>query len=170
MTRFVTAAAVAALVGIPMATQAQQKPDLSGTWTLDDAKSDPAPARMGGGGGGRGGGRMGGAPAASMTIKQTASELTVERTTPMGTQTAVYKLDGSESQNTIGMGRASSRASWDGGRLVIATTQTMQGRGGGEMTIESKETYSRDGDALTLEVTRNTPMGSQTRKLVYARR
>ena len=84
------------------------KTDLSGTWTFDEAKSDPAPARAGGGGGGggRGGGRMGGAPPTAMTIKQSASELTMDRTTAQGAQTVVLKLDGSESKNTIGMGPA----------------------------------------------------------------
>jgi hypothetical protein len=148
---------------------AQTKPDLSGTWTLDEAKSDPAPARRGGGGGGRGG-RMGGVPATSLTIKQTPAELTVERTTEMGSQTIIYKLDGTESKNTIGMGPATSKASWDGANLAVATTQTMQGRGGGEVTIESKEVYSRTGDVLTLEVTRNTQAGTQTRKLVYTKK
>ena len=170
MMRVVAAALVTALVA-PAPTWAQAKPDLSGKWTLDEAKSDPAPARAGGGGrGGRGGGRMGGGPATAMTIKQTATDLTIERTTPMGTQTATYKLDGTESRNTMGMGTASSKASWNGARLVIDSTQTMPGRGGGgEMTIESKEIYGRDGDTLTIEVTRSTPMGTQTRKLVYNR-
>jgi hypothetical protein len=167
MTRLVVATALAAFIALPAAGLAQAKADFSGTWTLDEAKSDPAPARAGGGG--RGGGRMGGGPATAMTIKQTASELSIDRTTAMGAQTAVYKLDGSESTNTMGMGSASSKASWDGARLVIASTQTMQGRGGGAMTIESKEIYSREGDTLTIEVTRTTPMGSLTRKLVYRR-
>ena len=84
------------------------KNGLFGHWTFDEAKSDPAPARAGGGGGGggggRGGGRMGGAPATAMTIKQTPTELSMDRTTAQGAQTVVYKLDGTESTNTIGMG------------------------------------------------------------------
>ena len=61
-------ALIIALTLIPHAAFAQAKTDLSGTWTFDEAKSDPAPARAGGGGGGgRGGGRMGGAPATAMT-------------------------------------------------------------------------------------------------------
>ena len=110
---------------------AQAKTDFSGTWTFDEAKSDPAPARAGGGGGGgggRGGGRMGGAPATAMTIKQTATELSMDRTTAQGAQTVVLKLDGTDSTNTIGMGPATSKAVWDGPRLVVTTTQTMQGR------------------------------------------
>jgi hypothetical protein len=149
-------------------TAAQAKPDFSGTWTFDEAKSDPAPARGGGGGGGRGGGRMGGAPATAMTIKQTANELTMDRTTAQGAQTVVYKLDGSESKNTIGMGPATSKAAWEGSKLVIATTQTVQGRGG-EITIDSKDIYSVEGNTLTIDTTRNTPAGAQTRKLIYTK-
>lgn len=163
---------LALLTVLPSEVWAQAKPDLSGAWTFDEAKSDPAPARAGGGGGGgggRGGGR-GGAPATAMTIKQTAADLSIERTLPQGAQTAVYKLDGTESTNTIGMGPATSKASWDGARLVITTTQTMQGRGGGgEVTIESKDIYARDGDTLTIETTRTTPNGSTSRKLVYTK-
>src|SRR5215213_6264866 len=90
---------LALLLAVPSLALAQTKPDLSGTWTFDEAKSDPAPARAGGGGGGgggRGGGRMGGAPATAMTIKQTAGQLSMDRTTAQGAQTVVYKLDGSE--------------------------------------------------------------------------
>src|SRR5688572_25873064 len=162
--------ALAVAVSLVATAAAQAKTDFSGTWTFDEAKSDPAPARAGGGGGGggRGGGRMGGAPATAMTIKQTAGELTLDRTTAQGAQTVILKLDGSESKNTIGVGPATSKAAWDGSKIVIATTQTVQGRGG-EITIDSKEIYSVDGKTLTIETTRNTPAGAQTRKLVYTK-
>ena len=167
-------ALVAALLfsmAMPAAALAQAKTDFSGAWTFDEAKSDPAPARAGGGGGGgggRGGGRMGGAPPTAMTIKQTAAELSMDRTTAQGAQTVVLKLDGSDSQNTIGMGPATSKAVWDGPRLVVTTTQTVQGRGG-EITINSKEIYSVSGNVLTIETTRTTPAGEQTRKLIYTK-
>jgi len=164
-------AALVVSLAAPSAALAQAKTDFSGTWTFDEAKSDPAPARAGGGaggGGGRGGGRMGGAPATALTIKQTASELTMDRTTAQGAQTVVYKLDGSESKNTIGMGPATSKAVWDGPRLVITTNQTVQGRGG-EITIDSKDVYSVQGGVLTVETTRTTPAGAQTRKLIYTK-
>ena len=157
----IVAMAAVAIVALPVASAAQGKPDFSGKWTLDEAKSDPAPA----GGGGRGG-AMG--SAASMTIKQTATQLTVDRVMGQGAQTAVYKLDGSESVNQMGMGQAKSKASWDGSRLVIATSMTMS-TPNGEMTMDSKEIYSLGAGVLTIETTRNTPMGSQTRKLVYTK-
>jgi hypothetical protein len=156
--------ALAAVVAMSTAGFAQGKPDFSGKWTLDEAKSDPAPARAGGGGG-RGGG---GAAAASIAIKQTAAELTVDRVMGQGTQTAVYKLDGSESVNAMGQGQAKSKASWDGARLVIATSMTMS-TPNGEMTMDSKEIYSVAAGVLTIETSRTTPAGSQTRKLVYTK-
>jgi hypothetical protein len=164
-------AALVVSMALPTALLAQAKTDFSGTWTFDEAKSDPAPARAGGGGGGgggRGGGRMGGAPATAMTIKQTGTELSMERTMAQGPQTVTLKLDGTDSTNTIGAGPATSKAVWDGPRLVVTTTQTMQGRGG-EITINSKEIYSVSGNVLTIETTRTTPAGDQTRKLIYTK-
>jgi hypothetical protein len=160
----IVAVALAAVVAMPMTSWAQAKPDFSGKWTLDEAKSDPAPARAGGGGG-RGGA---GGTAASMAIKQTAAELTIDRVMGQGTQTAVYKLDGSESVNAMGQGQAKSKASWNGATLVIATSMTMT-TPNGEMTMESKETYSVSAGLLTIETSRNTPNGAQTRKLVYTK-
>ena len=60
------------------------------------------------------------------TVKQTADALTITR--QMGDQsvTTTYKLDGSESKNTM-MGRggqqveSTSTAKWDGSTLVITT-------------------------------------------------
>ena len=169
--KYAVMAALVFSIALPAAVMAQAKTDFSGTWSFDEAKSDPAPARAGGGGGGgggRGGGRMGGAPATAMTIKQTAADLSMDRTTAQGAQTVVYKLDGTDSRNTIGMGPATSKAVWDGPRLVITTTQTVQGRGG-EITITSKEIYSVSGNILTIETTRTTPAGDQTRKLIYTK-
>src|SRR5205823_14951154 len=88
--KMIVAVVLAALVALPAAGWAQAKPDFSGSWTMDASKSDPAPARggggapggggaAGGGGGARGGGggRGGGVPMA-MTIKQTPAALTME--------------------------------------------------------------------------------------------
>jgi hypothetical protein len=168
------AVAMAALVALPVASWAQAKPDFSGSWAMDPAKSDPAPARGGGGapggggggGGQRGGGGRGGGVAMQLTIKQTATQLTIDSAMGQGTQTAVYKLDGSESTNTMGQGEAKSKAMWDGAKLVITTSQAVNGPNGA-MTIDSKVTYSMDGASLVLDTSRTTPAGAQNRKLVY---
>jgi hypothetical protein len=165
---FIVALALVALVAVPALSQAQAKPDFSGSWTLNNEKSDPAPARGGGGGGGGRGGGRGGGVAAQMSIKQTAAELSIDRTMGQGNQTAVYKLDGTESTNTTPAGEAKSKAVWTGSTLVITTSQMMQGRGGGDpIAVEVKEVYSVTGGALTIERTQTTPAGAMTRKLVY---
>jgi hypothetical protein len=128
-----------------------QKPDFSGTWTLDQEASGMA---GGGGGGGRGGGLGQGA-----TVKQTADTLTVERTFGDNKITSTYKLDGSESKNTM-MGRggqqmeAVSTAKWDGSKLTISTKM-------GEN--ESTQVWSVAGNVLTVETTN----ARGTQKRVY---
>src|SRR5688572_24865104 len=114
-----------------------QKADFSGTWTLDPAASEGgAGGAPGGGGGGRGGGR--GGLGQGGTVKQTADALTVERTVGENKVTATYKLDGTESKNSM-MGRggqaveAVSTAKWDGPALVITTKMDM-GNGPQEST------------------------------------
>ena len=150
---------LAVALAAPALGWAQGKADFTGTWTLDEAKSDPAPA-------GRGG--RGGATASKLVIKQTASELTVESTMPNGAQTAVYKLDGSESVNKIGMGESKSKASWEGNNLVISSQQQLQ-TPNGTFDITVKDVYSVQGGVLTLTSTRTTGRGDNTRKLVYTK-
>src|SRR5262245_29637108 len=123
MKRVMLLALIAALV-LPFSARAQGKADVSGTWTLDTAKSDPPPQGRGGRGGGGGGG------GGTQTIKQTANELSVTSEGRGGPQTMVYKLDGSESTNEV-MGRGGaqsvkSTAKWDGSNLVIETTREFQ--------------------------------------------
>ena len=152
--------ALATAVVIPFAARAQSKPDFSGTWTMDAAKSDPAPQGRGGGGGGGG----------SVTIKQTATELSVQTEGRQGPQTMTYKLDGSESSNEqMGRGGAvtvKSKAKWDGSTLVIESTRDLGG-----MSITTKEVRRLDngGKDMIVESTTQTPNGEQKRKVVYTK-
>ena len=111
----ITLAAVAILVSAATATLAQT-PNFSGKWALV-----PDPAAQGPGGG------LG----QSAVIKQDAGTLTINRTTQMGEVTTVYKLDGSESKNTLNFqGNAIeqlSRTKWEGGTLHVATTMSFDG-------------------------------------------
>jgi hypothetical protein len=138
-----------------------QKPDFSGTWTLDPSASG-APAG-GGGGGGRGGGRGGILGMGPATVKQTATELTVESTMGDNKVTRTYKLDGSESKNTV-MGRGGNQmeqlsvAKWDGDKLNIVTKQTFN-----DQTFETTEVWSVSGSTLTVESTN----ARGTQKRVY---
>jgi hypothetical protein len=143
----VIAAAILAVATMAWA----QKPDFSGTWTLDPAASG-APAGGGGGGGGRGGGRGGILGMGPSTVKQSATDLVVESTMGENKVTRTYKLDGSESKNTITTGRgtmeAVSVAKWDGNKLSIVTKQTFN-----DQTFETTEVWSVDGSTLTVEST-----------------
>jgi hypothetical protein len=156
----VIAAAVLAVATLAWA----QKPDFSGTWTLDPAASEGGAGGApggGGGGGGRGGGR--GGLGQGGTVKQTADALTVERTMGENKVTSTYKLDGSENKNTM-MGRGGqsvevvSTAKWDGPALVITSKMDM---GNGPQETTQKWTVS--GSTLTIETTN----ARGTQKMVY---
>jgi hypothetical protein len=151
---------IAAAVVLPFVARAQTKPDFSGTWTLDTAKSDPPPQGRGGGGAGAG----------SLTIKQTGAELAITSEGRQGPQTLTYKLDGSESTNQM-MGRGGattvkSIAKWDGSSLVIETTRDFNG-----MSITTKDVRRLDngGKEMQVETTAQTPNGEQKRKTVYTK-
>jgi hypothetical protein len=160
--RPVSSFVLALALAMPIAAWAQAKPDFSGTWTYNAEKSDPPPQR--GGGGGRG-------PGGPITIKQTATELSITSEGRQGPQTLTYKLDGSESSNEM-MGRGGamtvkSKAKWDGSTLVIETTRDM---GGNMVTITEKRRLDNSGKEMIVETTnpggRNGPM---TRKTVYTK-
>jgi hypothetical protein len=157
----VIAAAILAVATLAWA----QKPDFSGTWTLDPAASEGGAGGApggGGGGGGRGGGRGGGLGQGG-TVKQTADALTVERTIGENKITSTYKLDGSESKNTM-MGRGGqsvesvSTAKFDGQTLVITTKMDM-----GNGPQESTQKWAVSGSTLTIETTN----ARGTQKMVY---
>jgi hypothetical protein len=136
----VMAAAILAVATVAWA----QKPDFSGTWTLDPASAPAA------GGGRGGGGALGNGPA---TVKQTTDALTIERTMGDANVTLTFKLDGTESRNMM-MGRGGepadslSIAKWDGPKLTIVTKQEM----GGQVT-ESTQVWTVEGSTLTVETT-----------------
>ena len=150
----------AAVFAVAAVAFAQGKPDFSGTWTLDPEASGMAAGGGQGGGGGRGGGALGNGPA---TVKQTADTLTIERTMGENKVTLTYKLDGTESKNTM-MGRggnpveSTSTAKFDGGTLTITTKQDM-----GNGPMESTQKWSLAGSVLTVESTN----ARGTQKRVY---
>ena len=128
------AAAILAMAAVAWA----QKPDFSGTWTLDSASAPAA-----------GGNALGNG---SATVKQTADALTIERTMGDAEVTLTYKLDGTPSRNTM-MVRGQpadslSTATWDGPRLTIVTKEET----GGQIS-ESTEVWAVEGSTLTVETT-----------------
>lgn len=137
-------------VAVASLSFAQAKPDFSGKWAPKEAA---APA----GGGGRGGGMAG-----PITIKQTATELTQERTMGENTMTTVYKLDGTESVNKTQRGESKSTAKFDGAKLVIKTT--MEGPNG---ATETTATWSLSADGKELTIATTTSRGERT--MVYTK-
>jgi hypothetical protein len=135
MKRARTGIIATAVLAVATMAFAQAKTDFSGSWAPE---ADPAAAAPAGGGGGRG---MGGGP---MTVKQTATELTIERTGPNGSVSQVYKLDGSESKIAMGQMEATATAKWDGDKLVI-TTKSERG--------EQSQTWSLANGVLTIDRT-----------------
>jgi len=116
---------------------AQAKPDFSGRWTTDpDPAAAAAPPARAGGAGPAGPGRGGPAPdvgsgwGSTIAITQAATSLTVEyaffaRGDMQPPLKFVYALDGSESKNSVMMGRGlqvqTSRTAWTGDSLVITS-------------------------------------------------
>jgi len=154
--------AVVLMFGAAASMAAQAKPDFSGKWVMDPASAPapPAGAGGGGGGGGRGGGRGGGAGfGQEFTAKQDATTLTITRMQGDQTVTATYKLDGSESKNTVagrgGQQEQVSKASWEGAKLVIVTTtqfgeqKRTLSMEGGNLVVETSQP-GRDGGAPTM--------------------
>jgi|RhiMethySRZTD1v2_1073278.scaffolds.fasta_scaffold1359641_2 hypothetical protein len=151
------------LVAITLATAltlAQAPPNFAGKWTAVPDANAPA-------GGGRG---MGGGLGQEATITQDASTLTINRTTQMGPFTSTYKLDGSESRNTLNFQGNSvdqlSTAKWDGGKLNVQTKMDFGGN-----VVETSMVMSLDASGnLIVETTRPDFQGGGapiTTKMAY---
>jgi hypothetical protein len=144
---------------------AQAKPDFSGKWVAVDPL--PAAGDAGAGRGGRGGGRGGGFQpgfGAEFTAKQDTTTLTITR----GGQSIplTYKLDGSESKNTVTRNGQQQEqiatATWEGNTLVIATQVNFQGN-----TREQRRALAIEGGNLVIQQTNPGRGGGTTIKVVY---
>jgi hypothetical protein len=155
---------------------AQTPPDFSGRWVL----APDAPAAPGQRGGRTAPGTMGSGWGADITVTQDATMLTIEyavfaRSDMQPPMRLVYRLNGSESRNTINMGRGPqeqvSNTAWDGGKLVITTSHRFNApRGGGPMTSETRHVLSLESpSSLVVETTRRAVMGGRpsTTRTVY---
>jgi hypothetical protein len=134
--RLSSALIVTALLAVGVS--AQSPPSFAGKWA---AVPDP---NAGGGLGGPGG----------LGITQDAASMTIVRTTPMGEFTTAYKLDGSESKNTVNIqGNAVemlSTAKWDGSKLLVKTKMNFDGN-----AVETSMTMMLDSSGnLLVETTR----------------
>jgi hypothetical protein len=161
---------------------AQTRPDFSGQWTREPDPIATATGRnpqagtqpLGGGDRVSGGaariGDMGSGWGSNITVTQDPSRLTVEfmffaRGDMQPPLKFVYALDGSESKNSVMMGRGiqvqTSKATWEGDKLVITTEHTFAHPETGQpVTSELKQTLSLESpNRLVVEATRSGVLG-----------
>jgi hypothetical protein len=176
MARIEKALIAAALSTLVLNASAQARPDFSGRWiAVPDAPAvapnTPSPAASFGSGLGP-----------DFTITQTAATLTIERAQfsqydiqpPMR---FVYALDGSESRNSINMGRGrqetTSRAMWQDGGLQLTTAYRVQDPAGNPTTSDLRQVFTLESaDTLVVVATRSAPPGGQaaTSRQVYKKK
>jgi hypothetical protein len=155
----------------------QAPTDFSGRWTVASApaeatKGAPAAAR----------GDMGSGWGSTITITQDAKQLVVEsivytRYDLQPQPRFVYALDGSETRNTVMMGRGlqlqSSRARWDGKNLSIVTVHGYADPVSGKpLTTEVTQTLTIESPTtLIVETARSGALGGRpsTTKTVYTK-
>jgi hypothetical protein len=131
--------------------------DFTGTWVLDASKSDmgetgPMARKM---------------PAQKivLVIKQTANLLTIERSVNGKKDTAVFKLDGSESSNPSPSGHViKTWMKWAGNTLVSKSTMDM-----GSMKTEMNDvrSLSANGKVMTIQLTQQMPSRVVKKTLIY---
>lgn len=141
-----------ALFGLA-AMSAYAKPNFSGDWKLNTAKSDfgqfPAPS--------------------GMTQKVAHTEPSVKLATKMSTDNgdfdfeSNYSSDGKETSNAFGPNEMKSVAKWDGDALAIETKGDF---GGNAIVIKDKWELSTDGKTLTIVRHFSSSQGEMTQKMV----
>ena len=181
-------------VALTFGTPSQAKTDFSGRWTTDPEPATPsatpaaatpaagAPGRGGPPAGGRGPARgdMGSGWGSPITVTQDGSRLTIEyaffgRGDMQPPLKFVYALDGSETTNTVMMGRGmqvtASRTAWDGAKLKITTLHTLADPATGKpTTAEVVQVLSLESPtSLVVETTRAGVLGAKpsTTKTTY---
>jgi hypothetical protein len=115
-------------VAVPRAL-AQTRPDFTGTWSMDLARSDSAAQTEPIG-------------PTTVTIEQSLTELKVSIARDGKSATIVYRLDGAPA--AIPGGTATSH--WDGSTLVTETVRTIQGQ-----TVTVNETRRLNGDEMLVD-------------------
>ncbi len=149
--RFLVAAACTLVIGLAGAAQA--KPNFSGDWKLNAAKSDfgpmPAPDKMD----------------RKITHEDPSLKYSTTQVSAQGEFTAEmsYTTDGKSTTNKTPRGEVTGSAKWDGDVLAIGSKRELQGM---EITQNERWSLSADGKALTVENKINTPQGDFEIKIV----
>ena len=173
-----------AVAGLATRAGAQQRPEFSGVWaTVPAPDAAAAKAPLTAGDARFPTGDMGSGWGSPLTITQDARRLTVTYTffVPYDLQaplTFVFNLDGSESRNTVMMGRGMqvqrATAGWAGDTLVLSTHHLLPYPKEGEpQTVEVRQALTiAAGGTLVVETTRAGVPGAPTTttRTVYTRR
>ena len=147
--------AFASLFALAALAVAADKPNLSGDWKMNAAKSDfgPIPAPM------------------SFTRKVTHAEpsITFEDTqlgTAAGDQhdTRTYTTDGKQISYQANGADVKSGATWDGDALQVDSTASVQGM---DIAIKDKITLSEGGKTMTDNIHIAAPQGELDFKIVF---
>jgi hypothetical protein len=144
-----------------MQVSAQNGPDFSGNWAINETKSNfgDAPFRM---------------AASLLAVKQDGNNLSIDRTVngPDGQEMKMsgkYTLDGKENENLGIMDmKTKSTVTWapDKKSFTIAST-TFFNMNGDTMEMKSSEIWKLDGDILKIDATNSMPDGEMKTNLVY---
>src|SRR5919106_4929979 len=155
---------VAIVVGVCLAlvlqaaASAQTRPDFTGTWRFNQAKSSPNIA--------------GNTPIvpfpSQLVVKQTPTELHVDGSSVRQQPTsAVFKLDGSKVSIKAPSGiTETGEAKLEGSNLVITSRRSFTSPLG-ETVVDFKEVWTLNGNVLTIEKTRTESGDAATVKAVF---
>ena len=133
--------------------QAQAKPNFSGNWKLNTAKSDfgamPAPDSR----------------TDIITHEDPDLKDSYTQSGQMGELTAEmkYSTDGKETTNSVRGNQIKTTAKWDGDELAIAGKTQFNGA---NVTMNDRWSLSPDGKTLTIQRHVNSPMGETNQKIV----
>ena len=152
-----TGALLAFVVSGFAATPADDKPDFSGKWKMDAAKSDF--------------GAFPGPDAQTNTIDHKDPKLKINIAAKGGPQgdrsfDRNYTTDGKESTNTQGAQEIKTVGKWDGKTIVLKSKANFQGN-----DVEINETYALAADGKSLTITRElkSAMGEITQKMLFTK-
>jgi hypothetical protein len=106
----------------------------------------------------------------SLSIMQTPTQIRMDRRVEVGGReeihTFLYRLDGAETVNQMGMLTFTTKASWDADRLVLSSAVSAEGNAAvGTM----KDIYRLDHGELIVDSTRTAPAGVFTSRTVHKR-
>ena len=165
MKRMLMTAGLLAVLSAGLAAAVAPPPDYAGTWVLDKAKSQGLQGRM---------------AEADVTwvVTQDEKQLSLDTKVSMGGQegpgqTAVYKLDGSETTGEVTgrmPGKATRKAKWlDGGKMLELHEVRNANFQGSDVTITTTEHWelAEGGKVLKVHRKAETPQGARESTLTF---